>query len=65
MKAKITMIDPPEGWKFGFPKPIPQYVMGGRHFIKWLLEQGYPALYIDKGYHKYCRYWQQEVEDES
>jgi len=63
MKKIVTIIDPPEGWKYGFPKPIPSHIMGGKLFTKWLIEQGYPALLIDKQYHKHCRFWNEEIED--
>ena len=51
--AKI--IDPPSGWKYGFPKLIPDDVINVR---EWLVEQGYPQELIDEfGEHFYCRYW--------
>ena len=51
------MIDPPSGWKYGFPKPIPDDV---KDINKWLVEQGYPQEEIDSyGEYFYCRYWEQ------
>lgn len=53
------IIDPPSGWKYGFPKPIPE----DRRYdsLTWLVEQGYPQSLIDEfGEHFYCRYWSQD-----
>lgn len=38
------VIDPPSGWKYGFPKACPKEVyMAGEEAIKaWLIEEGYP-----------------------
>jgi len=49
------MIDPPSGWRYGFPKEIPTDVIDTK---KWLVENGYPQEEIDR-YGKYfsCRYW--------
>lgn len=56
----MRMIDPPSGWKFGFPKPIPH---GVTNTTRWLVENGYPQELIDElGEHFYCRYW--EVPDD-
>lgn len=53
------IIDPPSGWLYGFPKPVPKEVLyNERHFKNWLREQGYPeedlALAV-----KYSRYWEE------
>jgi hypothetical protein len=51
------IIDPPSGWKYGFPKPIPDDITD---INKWLVEQGYPQEEIDSfGEHFCCRYWEQ------
>jgi len=59
-----TMIDPPSGWKYGFPKAVPE---DRRYdFIKWLVEQGYPQSEIDTlGEHFYCRFWEQADESQA
>lgn len=51
------IIDPPSGWMFGFPKPIPKDVKDVR---KWLIENGYPKEVMDK-YGEYfpCKYWEE------
>lgn len=52
---KVTMIDPPMGWKFGFPRVLPEDV---DNVLAWLVEQGYPQEVIDEhGKHFYCRQW--------
>jgi hypothetical protein len=62
MTKKVIMIDPPSGWKYGFPKEVPEGIKDTR---KWLVENGYPQKEIDLcGEYFFCRYWEQEVEDE-
>jgi hypothetical protein len=59
---KQLIIDPPSGWKYGFPKPIPEDRR--KDSLVWLVEQGYPQSEIDAlGEHFYCRYWEQPDED--
>jgi hypothetical protein len=43
-KNLVTMCDPPEGWKYGFPKPMPNNV---ENFEEWLRSEGYP---VDKSH---------------
>jgi hypothetical protein len=45
VKPKRKMIDPPSGWKYGFPKEIPEDVENTRD---WLIQNGYPQAEIDK-----------------
>lgn len=60
--SKVEYIDPPAGWKYGFPKVLPENVTDT---IQWLLENGYPQHEIDLcGNHFYCRHWYEEVEDD-
>jgi hypothetical protein len=42
---RIKVIDPPQGWKYGFPKPIPDAVV---NFRQWLIDNGYPERLIDE-----------------
>jgi len=52
------MIDPPSGWKYGFPKEIPEHV---DDTTKWLLENGYPEYEVKKmGDHFFVRGWYEE-----
>jgi hypothetical protein len=41
------MIDPPSGWRFGFPKEIPKKVIEEEGVINWLVDNGYPQSEID------------------
>jgi len=34
----ITIVDPPSGWKYGFPKELVE----GKSYIELLTESGYP-----------------------
>lgn len=57
----MTIIDPPSGWKYGFPKPIPEERK--KDVLEWLVEQGYPKSLIDElGEHFYCQYWEMALE---
>jgi hypothetical protein len=63
-KKTVMMIDPPSGWKYGFPMPLPD--PRPENTLKWLVEQGYPQKEIDAyGEHFYSRYWETEIEDGS
>ena len=57
MKKKI--IDPPQGWRYGFPKVLPDDVKDLR---AWLLEQGYPEEWVDLAM-KASRFWEKEIEE--
>jgi hypothetical protein len=55
------MVDPPSGWKYGFPKALPDDYPEGESIIPWLISEGYPQEEVDKmPNHFYCRYWEQE-----
>jgi len=63
MKKTVLMIDPPSGWKYGFPMPLPD--PRPEDTIAWLIEQGYPQKEIDSyGQYFYSRYWETEIEDQ-
>ncbi len=54
---KKTMIDPPSGWKYGFPKVLPD--KDKERVLEWLVENGYPQKEIDLcGKYFHCRYWE-------
>lgn len=60
---KVTMIDLPHGWRYGFPKPP---TLGeGQSLQDWLIENGYPQAEINVFgiTHLPCRYWTREVEE--
>jgi hypothetical protein len=53
----MKMIDPPSGWRYGFPKLIPEE--RNNDVLVWLVEQGYPQEEIDDlEEYFYCRYWE-------
>jgi hypothetical protein len=55
------MCDPPSGWVYGFPKPIPEDRR--KDVTVWLIEEGYPKNLIEElGEYFYCRYWEQPKE---
>ena len=56
---KVQFIDPPSGWKYGFPKMIPAGVLDHK---EWLINNGYPKSEIDDcGDYFYCRYWERDI----
>ena len=55
------MVDPPSGWKYGFPKAKPD---DATHPIAWLLSEGYPQSEIDKmGSSFFIRTWEEMDHD--
>ena len=54
-------VDPPSGWKYGFPK-----VWNGEgNMTDWLIENGYPQKEIDScGDYFFVRQWPMEQDDE-
>jgi hypothetical protein len=55
---KITIYDPPAGWRYGFPK---QYDPRPTESIaQTLLRDGYPQHEIDWGAAKHVRFWEEE-----
>lgn len=64
--SRVKMCDPPSGWKYGFPKPIPSDLRS-EDFDAWLVEEGYPANEVaywelsDTGIP--CRFWEAEIDE--
>jgi hypothetical protein len=57
--SKVRMIDPPCGWKYGFPKECPESVVD---VGAWLIANGYPKR--EMNYDGFCyRQWFEERED--
>jgi len=55
------MVDPPSGWKYGFPKAKPD---DATNTIAWLLSEGYPQSEIDKmGNTLFIRTWEEMDHD--
>lgn len=52
----VTVVDPPSGWRYGFPKVVPEDRKND--LVEWLVEVGYPRAEIEAlGAHFYCRFW--------
>lgn len=61
---KVIMIDPPNGWRYGFPKPIPEKCLEDENeFRKFLAENGYPDMLLDMAF-KHSRCWTVEKDDD-
>lgn len=59
---KLQWIDPPSGWKYGFPKIWDSEAQPNVH--KFLCDNGYPhELIEDFGSHFYTRHWAVTEED--
>ena len=55
-------VDPPSGWRWGFPK-VYDRVEHGSDMLAWLVREGYPQSEIDRmGDHFYVRQWPVEEE---
>lgn len=59
-KRRILIIDPPSGWRYGFPKVLPKNVKP-ENLRSWFVENGYPESEVDMAI-KWSRSWYQEVE---
>jgi hypothetical protein len=46
MATKI-FIDPPSGWKYGFPKEAPSNIREMENANEWLVQNGYPQDEVD------------------
>ncbi len=57
---KVTIVDPPSGWKFGFPKVLPD----GIDYREFLISNGYPESDIELAL-KYSRYWTENEETDN
>lgn len=51
-----SMIDPPEGWKYGFPREFNP--MAGEPVSDWFVRMGYPQHMVEFAM-KYSRMWQE------
>jgi hypothetical protein len=61
--AKKLMCDPPSGWRFGFPRAVPEEYRKER-FYEWLDMVGYPTKVRESmGDKFYCRFWEEDDED--
>jgi len=55
----VTIVDPPSGWKHGFPKIL----KSNESYEDVLRSSGYPESQIPLAL-QYSRYWTEEVEDD-
>lgn len=56
--VKTVLVDPPEGWRYGFPKPMP---VDTADVTAWLVKNGYPQkMIILLGDHFYVKYSENE-----
>lgn len=51
----MLIVDPPEGWKYGFPRPYTKRPDESEE--EWFLRKGYPQKLIDLGMLRHCRFW--------
>ena len=56
---KVLMIDPSSGWKYGFPKAVPEEIdgCGSRKMREWLISEGLPEKLLEFP----CGFWYEEV----
>lgn len=56
-----TIIDIPSGYKYGFPKELPDNIDPDnvKQLRAWLVGEGYPEKDVDFAM-KYCRFWEEE-----
>jgi hypothetical protein len=59
----VVWIDPPSGWKYGFPKSMPKEQYDANpNITQWLLDNGYPQKEIDAcGKYMYTQNWEEEI----
>ena len=55
----VTWVDPPSGWKYNFPKILPE----GVDYREFLIANGYPERDLELAL-SYSRYWTKEETDE-
>jgi hypothetical protein len=61
MGGFVTIVDPPDGWRYGFPKAMPTFE-GSEQRRQWFIDQGYPESLIEQGMLKHCRYWEKQID---
>jgi len=61
----VTYVDPPSGWRYGFPKAMPDDLPDSQTFRGWLVSEGYPKELIEEfGDNFHCSYWEEEKPNE-
>ncbi len=56
----VLYVDPPSGWRYGFPKALPADLIDD-DVRPWLVAQGYPASCLTAANFT-CRYYYEEPE---
>lgn len=61
------MVDPPSGWKYGFPKALPNPLPQPWSLTLWLISEGYPEIELARfgDFFQYVRQWEIDVEDDN
>ena len=57
-KTKDKWVDPPSGWKYGFPKIMPENVTDVK---QWFIDEGYPEKDVQLAL-DYSRVWYGKME---
>jgi hypothetical protein len=60
---KIWMVDPPSGWKYGFPKKLDEDELKEMTFEQWLVKNGYPEEDAEFAA-KYSRWWKYSEDED-
>ena len=55
-EIKKVWVDPPSGWRYGFPKVWDK--VEHPDFKTWLFSEGYPEQEYEKFNGDYIRYWE-------
>ena len=71
-KTTRVFVDPPSGWKYGFPKEAPSNLreMESHDLNNWLIEKGYPIDEVEIWTNSPnfgsvpCRFIEMEITDE-
>lgn len=58
---KVSIYDPPSGWRYGFPKPYRP--LPGETLKQTLLRDHYPQREIDLGMAEHVRFWEMDEEN--
>ena len=59
------MVDPPSGWRYGFPKAYDR-TTDGDDMVTWLVREGYPQREIDRlGDQFHVRQWCESTNEDS
>lgn len=64
--SKDCWVDPPSGWRYGFPKKWNKERDGDMH--QWLVDEGYPQSMIDRlgaAFFVRCWYDSDQIENET